>query len=574
MSKSSHRKKLLQTLNTPRAGQIAEVRRLVDNGETIQARKRLDALRKSFPDFDPLMGLAWDIEDRCGNHLLATAHAYEWHRATPQSTIALKALCESARSAGFAAIFNCALQRLSALENRSDLQLPEMIASSLGTLSLEQAEAIDLSRMHLADDNPTAAIAVIQVVDHPSARNNLALALFISGDLSQARKVIEANWQDDPNNLFALDCAVRWRCWAEGLERCMGFAAPLKHTKPRRAEDAIAQIIALRFLGDEKAALQAWNNSKNASYWKNVIDRLRETFVKLKDSGGELPGNSSMWFPIEWTRELVALSNIAGHQQKKRWDEVLAKCDAHADYLIRAVDYGDAATRMMALSVLKQRVKRSDSAALASIKVILTHSNGPDSARTDILDWLTEQGLRSTSELTDVWLMDGLRTIHSHTLRITDEPYPSPFPPEGAALNKLMHETIDRGKLRQALDLAKQLHKMYPEKPSALSNLAAIKEGLRYSNAEVTDLYRQAHAMAPDYLFARCGLARCLVRAGKIPEARALIDSLLEREEFHRTEYRSLLITQHAIALASGERDIAKNLKKFITDLENFEENS
>ena len=565
MSKPSQSRKLSPTPNTD---QIAAVRRLIDSGDGVQARQRLAALRKSFPDFKPLLGLAWEVENRSGVPMLATARAYEWQRASPNSRAAIEALFESARDAGYVALYGRALQRLSALDGESNFQLPENIASALGALSFEQAEAIDLSRMHLADDNPAAAIAVLQRIDHPSARNNIALALFVSGDIAQATSVIEANWLADPDNLFALDSLVRWRCWSQGLDRCMGFVAPLRHTTPRRAEDAIAQISALRFLGDDKAALLAWENCQKAPYWQRSSEDLRTIFSDLRETGVELPGGSGMWFPGPWIRAMTAIANKSKEKWEEQWDTVLSTCDAHVDYLIRAVDFGDAATRLLGLSVLKHRATRSEGAALASVNALLTHANGPDSARMDLLNWLIEQGLRSRIEPAEVWLSGELRTINSKGFRITDESQASPYPPEGTALNERVLEAIGRHDLQQALSLAQQQRQMYPDQPMALVNLAGIKEGLKYPKAEVTDLYRQAYLMAPDYLFARCGLARCLAGEGMTQEAHKLLDDILEREEFHRSEYRSFLLAQRALALAGGEHETVRSLSASLAELD------
>lgn len=565
MSKSNQLKKLSPTPNTK---QIAAVRRLVDSGDGVQARARLAALRKSFPDFKPLLGLAWEVENRCGSPMLATARAFEWQRASPNSRIAVEALFESARVAGYAAICGRALQRLSVLDGESDFQLPENIAAALGALSFEQAEAIDLSRMHLADSNPAAAIAVLQGIDHPSARNNLALASFVSGEITKALALIEANWQANPDNLFALDSLVRWRCWSQGLDRCIGFVAPLRHTTPRRPEDAIAQVSALRFLGDEKAATLAWQNCEKAPYWQHSSDDLRAIFSDLKESAVELPGGSGMWFPGPWIRALTVIAGQSQEKWEQRGEPLLETCDAHVDYLTRAVDFGDASTRLLGLSVLKRRAKRSDGAALAAVNALLTHPSGPDSARIDLLNWLIEQGLRNRSEPAVVWLSGQLRTINSHGLCITDEPRGSPFPPEGTALNERVHEAIGRHDMRQALGLAQQLKKMYPNEPSALTNLAAIKEGLGHPKAEITELYQQAYSLAPEYLFARCGLARCLAGEGKTEEAYELLDGILEREEFHRSEYRSFLLTQRALALACGEHATAQSLAASLVDFD------
>jgi tetratricopeptide (TPR) repeat protein len=519
-----------------------------------------------------LLGLAWEIEDRCGSSMLAAARAYEWQRAAPGSRAAIQALCESARAAGLAAIHAVALQRLRSLDGESALPRIESIDAPLGTLSFEQAEAIDLSRMHLADDNPAAAAAVLQGVDHPSARNNLALALFLSGDLAQARDTIEANWHGDPANVFALERIVRWRCWAEGLDRCLGFAATLRQTTPRRVEDAIARVAALLFLDDLAAARLAWEDSVDAPYWAHASSEQRTMFDSLGEPATELPGDAALWFPGAWMSAMTVLAREPqrdGDQQwQQRWDARLDACDAHADYLRRAAELGDAAVRYLAMAVLKRRVRLGDAAAISTLRALLRRPCGPDSVRMDLLGWLVEEGLQSRTEPVEVWLTGRLRAIRSFGLNITTEPRPSPYPPHGTALNERMHKAIARGALEDALALAQQLLKTYPAEPSAYANLAAVKEGLEHPAAEVMELYRRAHDLGPDYLFGRCGYARCLVGAGHIEQARVLLDGLLEREEWHRSEYRSFLLTQRVLALATGEPDTARALEASILDLE------
>ena len=556
----------------PSADQLAAVRRVANAGDLPQARKRLAVLQKSFPAFKPLLGLAWEVEVRCGVPMLAAARAHAWQRAMPNSRAAAEALVESARAAGLAAVCVRADARLRALEGQSALPLIDFFEAPLGDLTLEQAEAIDLSRMHLADDDPAAAAAVLQGVDHPSARNNLALAMFCIGDVAQARDVIEANWQGNPANLFALERAVRWRCWAEGLDRCLGFAASLRDTTPSRAEDAIARVAALRFLDDAQAARRAWDDTADAPYWNQATDEQRAMFDALTDPSADPTADNALWFPTHWTHAMFALAREPQRSGDERMEQRLNArfdaCDAHADYLGRAAELGETATRLFALAILKRRAQRADGAAITCLQTLLSRPCGPDSVRMDLLNWLAEHGLRNRDEPADVWLTGKLRSIRSFGLRLSGEPRPSPFSPQGTALNERVHKAISRSALGEALALAQQLHQMHPEQPSALTNLAAIKEALGQPAAEITELYRQAHALAPDYLFARCGLARCLASEGKVEEAHALLDGLLEREDWHFSEYRSFLLAQRALALASEEHETVRTLDASLRDLE------
>jgi len=546
--------------DTPQPSQLAAVRRALEDGNDTQARQRLAALRESFPGFKPLRALAWEVESQVGDPMLAAARAYDWQAASPGSRAAVEALYDSARAAGLWAVSQRARQRLLTLDSAIDLPPLEGFDAPLGRLSFEQAEAIDLSRMHLADGREDAAVAVLQDVDHPSARNNLALALFMSGQVAQAREVAEASRQAHPANQFALERVLRWRCWAEGLEPCMGFVPTLRQAVPGRAEDAIARIAALRFLGETEAARQAAADTQDAPYWSLATPELSEMFKALAESPEQLPGDDATWFPRPWRQAMVALageSRRGGHTDavQARWSARLAECEAHADYLERAAELGDAATRLLALGVLKQRAKGADAPAIASLRRLLTRPCGPDPVRMDLLDWLAEQGLQPRGEPVDILAMGRVRTTRSYGLHIHGEPRASLFPPQGQALERRIHQALHRGALREALELAQQLRDKYPGQPAALNDLAVIRQAMGAPFDEVAALYRQALSLAPDYLFARCGLARCLAELGQVDEARALLEGVLERSDWHHSEYRSLLLAQRALAQASHDQD-------------------
>ena len=558
--------------DTPQPSQVAAVRRALEEGNAPQARQRLAALRETFPTFKPLRALAWEVESRAGEPMAAAARAYEWHRTAPGSRAALEALHDSALAAGLMAVGLSARRRLLTLDGQSELPPLEGVAAPLGRLSFEQAEALDLSRMHLADGQAAAAMAVLQGLDHPSASNNLALALFMSGQVAQAREVAEASWQAHPANLFALERALRWRCWAEGLDGCLGFVPTLRQAVPGRAEDAIARIAALRFLGDAEAAQQAVEDTQDAPWWSQATRPQRDMFEALGGSSPEpLPGDHATWFPRPWVQAMTGLARESrqGNQAavQARWEAQLDACDAHPAYLERAAELGDAAMRLLALGMLKQRAKAADAAAIDSLRWLLTRPCGPDTVRMELLDWLAEQGLQTRGQPVQILAAGQVHTTRSYGMHIHDRPRPSPFPPAGQALHQRVHQAIRRGALREALELAQRLHGMHPEQPGALNDLAAIQEAMDQPVDDIVALFRQALALAPDYVFARCGLSRCLAGQGRVDEARALLDGLHERAEWHHSEYRSLLLAQRALAQASHEEEAVSVIDQGLKEL-------
>lgn len=573
MSKSPRRPAAAQT---PDPAQIAAVRRAAKAGQAPQAEQRLASLRAAFPGFKPLLGLAWEVQDLLDDPMRATARAYEWHQAVPGSQAALEALYNSADQAGLFALQISAHRALQALGGAKRLPpLPEFFKAD-DAISHEHAEALDLGRMHLYDGNPQATAAVLRGVPHPAARNNLSVALFATGDVAAALQVAEGNWQGEQPNLFALERVVRWRCWTEGMDRCAGFAATLRQAKPDRGDHAFALVTALRFLDQTAAAHQAWKDAARAPYWEPG-EPVRSLFDALRNPDAEVPGGPTQWFPSTWLDALMALTRQVQQERSAalksdinaKFEARIDTCDAHADYLERTIDLGDAATRKLAREVLKRRADRGDSAALAALKRGLTRPAGTDAERMELQTWLSEQGLVASDERLAVWHKGALQPIRSMRLQIHGEPRPSRFPPDGADLELRLTQAMRSGALQEAMDLVQRLRRQYPQQPSPLANLAAIKAAMGHPDREIVELYRQALALDPDYLIARCGLADRLAKQGHQDEARGLLNGLLERrQEFHYSEYRSFMLAQRALAVAEGDGEAAQSANAALAELE------
>lgn len=351
--------------DAPQPAQLAAVRRLLEGGHIDQARRQCAALHRAFPRFRPLLGLACDIESFGGDPMAATARAWDWHQGAPNSLVALEALAGGAQEADLQALHALALLRLQALEEGHPPALPHhAIPTPFGPLTFEQAVALDLGRLHISDDRFDAAVAELRAVSHPSARNNLAMALFCGGDVRGARAEAEAAWREHPENLFALEHSLRWRCWFDGLAPCRPFAATLRVARPGRAEDAVARVTALRFMGDDEAAHAAWEDSARLGLWRGAAPGLRELFDALRKPGTTLPGDTRLWLPRQWCLATDRLTQQLGTaptaEVRAALDAHFARLDAHTEYLLRVCALGDESSRLTALYILAHRARVGD----------------------------------------------------------------------------------------------------------------------------------------------------------------------------------------------------------------------
>ena len=295
-------------------------------------------------------------------------------------------------------------------------------------------------------------------------------------------------------------------------------------------------------------------------------------FDDLGQADADVRGERSLWFPRPWENALsqLARGSIATTEAAivPLWDAQLDACDAHADYLKRAGELGDPATRFLALAVLKRRAKHGDAAAHEALTGLLASMRGPDQERTNLLNWLNEEGLRDPAVPAQLLSAGKVREIKFVGMQITAEPQPSPFSAEGTRLARRMHQALGRRELDGAYELALQLRAMHPEQPSALTNLANIGQALGTPVDESLRLLRESLVLAPDYLFARCTLARHLAGQGQLDEARTLLEGLFEREQWHYSEYRSFMLAQRAMALAQGEHEAVRAMDETLLDIE------
>lgn len=588
--------------NAPLPAQMDAVRRLSRAGKHAQAHARVNELRAKYPDFRPLIALAWEVEDLAGNFIVAAMHAWDWSRASTGSVAALEALRDSALDADLPALAMSAVTRLSEAENTAPPDLPPLHAH-LRELSFEQTVMLDLSRMFLANARFDEAVAVLADIDHPAARNNLALTHFAQGQVTRALTEFESNWQSDKRNLFALHRVVQLRLWTGGSASAAPLLDPLAAGQPSRPEDAYGQMSGLLLLGAHAEAVAAWQAMREAEFWDRdepgklcgicaylaAIAALRqgdpdlardcvelaldidpdnanaaemEDALALSDLGEEPDcqiGELHDWLPSTWVQELLALSEKKRDAQQEDFDAICARCDAHADYLALATELGGPLVRPLALNTLKQRATSGDAIALQTLRDLLTRPCGPDSERMVLNRWLEDNGFMKPGETHEMLMNGEVKDLQLRSMQLTDEPKETGLPPRDKAKLERMHAMLARGDVQAALRMTQELVAAHPDHPMLLGNMAGIKDSLGHPNDEVEDLYRRALERDPDYLFAIAGLARLASRAGDEERARALLKPLYERSEFHFSEWRTLLQTEQEIARRRG--DMAMVLK-------------
>lgn len=609
----SKKPKRIET-SKPQSAQLDAVRRLSRQRMPEEARTRLKALRERFPDYRPLLALAWEVEDEAGTPWGAVARAFDWAEAAPGSAAALGTLVGSALAVGLAALALTTSRQLAMLNGEPGEPLPT-VETPFGPMTGEDATLTDISRILLTDGRFDELLDRLRDATNSALRNNRALARFAKGDVAGALEEFEANWQAQPLNLFALERMIRLRFWCRGRDHAAGLATPLKATTPQRAEDALGKLTGLILLGEWDAAEACWLAASTGDYWiarnkdmrglfdyagavvglrrgkpANARERLQlagkasASHQPIVDLDRDLVSGSATegcvvevgeimaWFPVSWFQRLIDLRNAAKSEVETKIRQHFATCDAHADYLGLAVEFGGKNASAIALAILQQRARQGDQAAKEQLVSLLTRPCGPDTHRTRLLNWLSEEKLIVSGTPMPMLARGKVTDVKPMSFRLTPEPTrDNPYPRDVQQLYEQMLNFLHARQLDKAHALATEISLKQPDVAMSHGNLALVKEALKHSEAEVEAVFRKALELDGDYTFARAGLTRVLARRGDLEAARAMMEPVLSRAEYHFSEWRTILLAQRELALAQGETASVKSIDQSLRDLEDME---
>lgn len=602
--------KKTHTQDRPQPAQIDAIERCIKRGDPAGAHERLNHLQAAFPGFKPLKRLAYEIACQSGDPMHTALAAWEWCAASPNSTQALNALAESS-VAEFPYLYLQAAERLAELGEGSGAELPALRAALSDDLSAEEGRRLDLSSIFLGTGKIPEAGALVESIPHPTAQNNYAQALFGQGQVERAEAVWAALLERTPEDYFALQHLLAMRLWLVGRAAALPLAERLLALLPKTLDEACRQLdgaILLDWLDRADAVylatLQAPWYMENTLYdeqaerrfhlsgalvaWRR--QRLDEAMTRLDKIGEEdaevfklraacalfrlhadtpdwTLGKTSQWWPIAHIRSL--------HPEKFVRDSDLFDCwrvpMPHPDYLDATALNGGKIARGLALAALQWQAKGEEAgrpAAVRTLVALLQTPCGPDSVRSELHGWLSENGLLEKDKAVPLFV--GGKIVEVQPLEITVH---TEAMEEETVLDaeeqKIYFAALDHGhqnRLAKARPLMEKLLARHPDYPRLLTACAALREAGCEPLEQWAPLIRRAAAVAPDYFFARTGLVKLLLKEGKPDEARAQLAPLLELKEMHASEWRSLLLAQIELSKADGDLSTLVRLNGMLRD--------
>ncbi|TWU06012.1 tetratricopeptide repeat protein [Stieleria varia] len=469
--------------------------------------------------------------------------------------------------------------------NERGLRLQSLHEQSIAALSLNRFDDVQRLCKELIAEAP----------EFCSARNNLAISLFHSGDLEQAVKVAEEATRVFPENWFSRILLTKLRFlggFADEAE-CTAFAEELVSNPPDSQDPIVAAEELLSMMGKDTELLKfiesipqsllvddipqgmhlhfeayvrcrLGEQSHAERLWTRAADLLpgggeaSENLEDLRARAGHAPwpGSMAQWLPITRMRECSKILRSASNS---------TLASGQTKLLPHFLDRGDEALRTFAVAFA---LAKGSKEALEHLKTFSMSDRGSDSLRHKVLSELWRREF--VDEGPHPFFARGKWSeVAFHQAEIIEDSVgASDFP----QVNELIAEGVDAlydERFDDAERLFDEALKIDPLNPNAAYNkaLAWLQRDDDFSVERATAAFSEIHKRSPDYIFAGLALASLLARDGKLEEANEKMSLYSLRKRLHISEAKALYVVQAEILMLQGNLEGAETVYQLARDI-------
>lgn len=434
-----------------------------------------------------------------------------------------------------------------------------------------------------------------QLLPHAAAPlNNVSLSYMVEGKLTQALEVAQRVLADHPQNVHTCgnvaQCLIRlgrtaeaqpilnslrdmvpdnpdhWRKIIETFAYAGDDEAVIEtYTRALDAlgkrhtpEPMVQHVAAVAYArtGDVKKARQLW---KAALKQDSSLDVARENLADSRQPAGQI--NGAWYFPFQnWLVEdwlarigrVFAKGERVGDTAMRRELEQTIKAVPGLEAVLPILlDRGDPVGREFVLHMAAHY-------PVPGLREFALGQRGTDEDRMEAARYASEHGELDNSQPVILYLEGEPRELLLLGFEIHSDVAESDFPEEVQKYLEAGVEALRAGEPEEALEWAEFGLELVPDAKEFLNQKGAALYQLG-RNEEAEAVVRHTVDVHPDYLFARCGMAKLCARDNKLDEADAWLEPLMRRPRLHFSEFRALADAQIAVLMAHGRTDAAQS---------------
>ncbi len=601
---------------------LMEAHELMQNGQLGEAERVLKSEQRHRRNSPELLEALIDLYQRTRNHVHLAESARQLVQLQPNDPESQLIMAQGYMFCGRVAMALIAYRAF--LERWPDHKHVSKAQAARGILEIELANILKvfelteseldlmvqheriLYRISISEFDDAIADAKELLAVKPrmvSARNNLTLALFQTGQMQEAIQTVRETLRIFPDNRFAEAQLGRMLFLIGEFEEASDIARHVAES-PSEQQDAVA--VQAEFLGlmgyDEEILRVVEHSEKNDSIiddcrgvlnhykafalkrlgrdqeamdcWKLSIRQYpqlhiaKENLAELKSGvhcHAPWPDSFSKWLPKRSMDEFVQVLTSGKSSQQLRTAEALNRWPHFGKLVPALLDRGDRTGREFAILLAKGLASEE---MLDALESFVTSNRGPDELRSQTLSYLKEKG-RFTDGAIQFWSRGKWTEIVVTAMEINR----NPIAHENPRVDDLIREGYDAMQTRD-FDVAearfREAAALDPAFLSSRFNIAAalLSKNDSSSNAAGKELVREIHRQFPDYPFARIALAQFAIEGHRLDEARELLKPFMTRTQWHLSEYMAYASAQVELAIATSDFVAAQNSIKMLKQLD------
>ncbi len=459
---------------------------------------------------------------------------------------------------------------------------PAAVGKSAADLALLDESNMLVSSGFYEEGREVCQRAITRLPDIPAPFNNLGLSYAIEGNLREALRTARQAVERFPENVHARCNLVQFLARTGNRTEADAAAAPLRERTDYRFDDLVKLIETFSYLGDDPTVVKLYESLKAdqavpippwtthlaavgyartgdekqaRKLWKAALredktlqiaqENLDDLQKRPGERSGAWPFHIGYWVPQQWVKQLLDAVNVTNEAAlQRRFERLLREIPELPAIAPMLLERGDPAGRQFALHLAAQT-------PVPGLREFVLSRHGTDDDRMQASQYATEYGLLPRGKPLPMYRAGKPEELLLMNYEIHDEPEQTTMP---KAARRLLEQSVlafREAKPEEARRLAQEGLTLAPNEPSLLNNVAAALGALGHKD-EMAAMMRQLAEQHPDYLFARCGMARLSIEAGKLDEAQAWLDPLLERARFHHSEFDAVCIAQIELLEARG----------------------
>ncbi|WP_257452659.1 tetratricopeptide repeat protein [Archangium lipolyticum] len=599
-----------------RAARVS-VEALLEEGRTAEARAVLTRLESRFPDdprvLETLADLTYEVGDmqryQTAVERLSALRPDDPDLALAAGAAALVNLYPVIALQSFRRFLARWPSHPNAAETRQTLeQLEKAVPEVLSTLGLaeagEQGERIALEheriqhllasgRTHEAREAAEALYAVWPRM--PAILNNLGQAAWAEGDCARAEAAFRQVLESHPHNVHALANLTRVLLLSGRTEEAHASAGRLTASTAPADDRWLKTLEALTYLGDDVgvlesfekmereqkpqlpsseaqmrhmaavAALRQGDSSRASRWWAEALELMPDLEPALRNLEAlDLPVALR---PAPWAFDLAGwlpparmnalgqrLEALSENKAEKRplGTVLLAEFPEVLPLVPLLLDRGspEGVRLILGLCDLMEEIP-----FVEALKHFALGERGALGDRFRAARVALSAGAAREDELM-LWTGKRRQPYRWLDIEVSNTPLRQQHAPRVERLLERSVELLQGRQGRKAEQFLREALALEPDSPDLMNNLAVARQ-LQGHAEEAERMSEEIHQRWPDYFFGRCAVARLRIQAGRLEEARQLLEPLLSQRSLHVSEISALCAAQMELLIAEEDAEDA-----------------